>query len=294
MNRIVTIFTALAGAAFVSIPHPHGKLPLWTYTQRARRYLDGKAGNMTIAALDAAFLNATDRASSRPAPGTFAKHARLWAERGQVDLLGHLLDLGNDAAVDGKVITPHLRMCEICRVFAHDAIFNDPPSVRATPPGKNGILPITAHNFLVINRDFSKLGFDIIDFNKAASAKPAFFSDTNIHKSNPADIHKTGIEAIDSAVRRKIGFLRFDLDGDGSAETEALDLDDDGKFEIYHVDRNRDGAFELEASRGEDGKWKITESGALLDAHQRALEAFQQKFNIEGGPESAPSGAILR
>lgn len=88
------------------------------------------------------------------------------------------------------------------------------------------------------------------------------------------------------AVPWRIGFMRLDLDDDGTAETEALDLDDDGKFEVLHVDRNRDGAFELEAVASDSGIWNITNHGTLLDVHLRALRAFQST------DERNPAGRI--
>ncbi len=244
----------------ITLWHPHGKLPLWTYTVRARDWLDSKPGVAAKAVVEARILAALGGSSAGLPPGAITKTVRDWAGRGQVDLVQHVLALMADQPLAPDLLVAHLRSCLICRVLVRDARHGDPDPVAKLPRGKNGILPITAHAFLTIPRP------GLVVPKAGAPADEAFL---------------LALTKRDHAVARHIGYERLDVDGDGWPETERLDIDDDGTFEVYHVDRDGDGAFESEARREKDGTWKIAPHQELLDEAGRLRAASRPAVDSE-------------
>ncbi len=246
--RMMRVLALACGVAFLaamapSSPgrtavHPHRKLPLWVFTQRAREFLRSKGGAVALAAVERRIREESCAGGPMPEAGAVARRLLAWADRGQIDLVAHVLRHLADGASEPGARQHGVLRCEGCFALAHDAIHGDPDVVARTPRGKNGILPMTAHEFLRAGRTGAP----------AATPRPA--------AAAPADV-LSRVLTLDHAVSRGLGFERLDLDGDGSLETERLDFDDDGRFEVVHTDADRDGAFEMEFAREPSGRWKI-------------------------------------
>lgn len=255
LGRAVAATSLALGGVSLLGAHPHGELLLWKQVALLRAHLESAPGQQALGRLDQLFGGTDGRPPSAAGTGAAAGLASRWAGRGQVDLVVHLLRRAAQIDRTEVGVDPHTSRCEICVVFRHDAIHGDPAEVAALPPGKNGILPITAHAFLLVER--------------AALVRPEQKDGT----TPAAESFLPHIDALDDRVLWGIGVERLDVDGDGTAETERFDRDDDGRFDTYHVDRDRDGVFEAEFVRTPEGRWKFAAHDRLLRQLRRARAA---------------------
>ncbi len=248
----------LLAAAFLPPVHPHGDLPLLTFTIRAREFAASADGRATLARVEARCRDSLpDKVRVAVRDGAFADLLAKWGGRGQVDLAQHVF-----ATLGAEGGSHDPARCEVCATLIHDAVHGEPAALQSLAANDDGILPITAHGFLAIERAGAF----------RAPPRPA------------ADIPflERALAGRDSSVARRIGLERIDLDGDGSCETSRVDADDDGTFELYHVDRDQDGAFEVDAEEAEPGKYRVRAVDARTQAVQRAAEE-------RAAPASRPS-----
>ncbi len=238
---------ALVGVPAAARAHPHEPPPLWQVRDRVCAFLASKPGGAALEACAARIARAAVEQGIALQAGPVRATLQLWAERGQVALVQHVL------ASDGREHA--LAACEICSTVIHDALHGDPRSIARQPCGSGGILPVTDSTFL-------------------AAVRPGRDWQAPATGQEPANERfLPHVTERDHRVQHGVGLERIDADGDGSAETERLDQDGDGSFDCYRVDRDRDGVFEASFERAESGLWKIVFHDRLLQELRRARAA---------------------